>query len=647
MLGVNLRSQHLALYSIKGCRKRDYPPVFNYNTSWWKYNFIVEDYFARLSSVLTEGRPVRDVLVLHPSSTAWSMVGTGPYGFPARGKDRDVSHTNSFGHAFNTFLGKLLRAHYDFDLGDETIMAETGDVQDGLIAVNLAKYKVVVIPRIRTMLESTYWLLLRFLNSGGCAVAVGHRASMIEGRPSNLVAGLYDHSNMTVVENDDEVAAALERILPRCVSLTDMDARECPEMLYMLRDMGEKQALFIVNNDREDEHRVHIALALPNDGHMEEWSALTGEVKEVSTSFTDGLVQFEDVFGPADSKLYIWHKDRPAQSRIADAEHRPAKDQVTKKMLELGPIRKFTRTKPNVLTLDTCSFAMEDSAWSDEMEVWQAVRAIREMLNMRQIYANGIEQRYKWIHEPHPQDGRQIVFRFSFQVSDEPKEPMYLIMESAKDFEIHLNGEPVPNRSEGWFLDRSFDQVQLRGIKKGINILTLTCQYRNCMEVEDIYLTGNFGVDAGRMITAEPQTLGFGDWCLQGYPHYCGSMIYHFDVQVEPEADSRIVLELGDYSAVTVEVRVNDRTAGHVPWRAANRLDVTPFMCDGRNRIDIEVMGSPRNMLGPFHQKAGDTSTTSWASFRKEGMDHTPAYQLRPYGLFGPIQLYTEKGKGG
>ncbi|MGC9349185.1 MAG: glycosyl hydrolase, partial [Anaerolineae bacterium] len=38
VLGVSLRCQHLALYSLRGCRKRDYPPSFNYNTTWWKYN---------------------------------------------------------------------------------------------------------------------------------------------------------------------------------------------------------------------------------------------------------------------------------------------------------------------------------------------------------------------------------------------------------------------------------------------------------------------------------------------------------------------------------------------------------------------------------------------------------------------------------
>ncbi|MDD9269169.1 glycosyl hydrolase [Paenibacillus sp. GCM10023248] len=641
VLGVNLRSQHLALYSIKGCRKRDYPPVFNYNTSWWKYNAVIEHYFARLSAVLSEGRPVRDVLVLHPASTAWSMIGTAPYGFPARGKDPDVSAANKYGHAYNEFLGKLLRAHYDVDLGDETIMAETGAVRGDQLTVGAAEYRVVVIPEIRTMLGSTFRLLMQFLDGGGRAIAVGPRPAMLEGRETSLLSGLYEHPQMTLVPDAEQAIAALEQRLPRKVSIREADDRECSDFLYMLRDLGDSLALFAVNNNRERSRRVTISVAMENEtGHMEEWCALTGEVKAVATSFEDGCAIFQEEFGPADSKLYVWHK---SSRQSAVKEERPVQPAAVAQ--ELGPVCKFTRTEPNVLTLDICSYRMAGGEWSSGMEVWQAQRAVREALGMRQVYGNGIEQRYKWIHEPHPQDGQKVEFKFTFQAAAVPQEPVYAVVESAEYYEIQLNGEPVANRPEGWFLDRTFDKIPLPGLKAGENELILSCGYLNRMEVEDIYVIGSFGVDKARRITDEPEELSFGDWCEQGYPHYSGSMIYHFDVQADDLTDSRKVLALGDYAAVTAEVRVNGEHAGHIPWRAANRLDLTERLHKGPNRIEIEVMGSPRNMLGPFHQAAGESATTSWASFRQEGQHFTPDYRLRPYGLFGQINLYTERWK--
>ena len=136
VLGVNLRCQHLALYTLRGCRKRDYPPAFNYNTTWWKYNKVVEDYFARVGRVITEGAPVRDVLVLHPVGTGWSMLGEGA---------QSLEEVDEYGERLNTFVKGLLATHYDFDFGDEQIMADDADVEEGVLRVGRAPYRVLVI----------------------------------------------------------------------------------------------------------------------------------------------------------------------------------------------------------------------------------------------------------------------------------------------------------------------------------------------------------------------------------------------------------------------------------------------------------------------------------------------------------------------
>jgi hypothetical protein len=295
---------------------------------------------------------------------------------------------------------------------------------------------------------------------------------------------------------------------------------------------------------------------------------------------------------------------------------------------------------PNVLTLDICSYQLNGQDWSEGMDVWLAQKAIRDALGMRQVYGNGIEQRYKWINKPHPGNGTPVQLKFSFYAAALPQEQVHLVVESAANYEIKLNGSTVSNQPNGWFLDRSFDTVPLPGLREGSNELILSCLYHNRMELEDVYLIGDFGVDIDRRIIAEPQTLKLGDWCTQGYLHYCGSMVYQFNVFGPEVAQTRTFMELQDYSAVMIEVRVNGLTAGHVPWRAANLLELTDHLQEGENRIEIEVMGSPRNMLGPFHHLSGEPSTTSWASFRKTGSDYTPEYRVRPYGLFDPIQLY-------
>ncbi|MCX7935058.1 MAG: hypothetical protein N3A66_07340, partial [Planctomycetota bacterium] len=47
-LGINLRCQHLAWYTMAGEAKRDYPAAIFYQSPWWELYPKVEDYFARL-----------------------------------------------------------------------------------------------------------------------------------------------------------------------------------------------------------------------------------------------------------------------------------------------------------------------------------------------------------------------------------------------------------------------------------------------------------------------------------------------------------------------------------------------------------------------------------------------------------------------
>ena len=61
----------------------------------------------------------------------------------------------------------------------------------------------------------------------------------------------------------------------------------------------------------------------------------------------------------------------------------------------IGPSCPFTRTDPNILTLDMCQYSLKGSPWSETMEVWRAQDAIRNALGMRPNYYNGLPQRYR------------------------------------------------------------------------------------------------------------------------------------------------------------------------------------------------------------------------------------------------------------
>ena len=116
VLGVNTINEHLSDISLRGARKRDYPPTFSYHSPWIDCYHILVDYFARVSYALSQGQQRNTCLVLEPTSTAWI------HHFEATPRLKEV------GANFQALVVKLAQSQLEFDLGSEHIIQERGSV---------------------------------------------------------------------------------------------------------------------------------------------------------------------------------------------------------------------------------------------------------------------------------------------------------------------------------------------------------------------------------------------------------------------------------------------------------------------------------------------------------------------------------------
>jgi len=644
--GVTRRCQHLALYSLRGCRKRDYPPVFNYNTSWWQYHHVIEDYFARLSAVLSQGRPVRDVLVLHPATSAWAMLGNSPYGTPFRRNERDIPAIDALGYQVNDLLKYLMQQHIDFDLADELIMKSEAGIDGRLFTIKDAHYKVIVLPEIKSVLKSTYDLLMQFMNAGGTVVALKSFASMIEGREDDSMATLYAHEQCIHADDFKNIGHVLNTLNVRHISIRDDHGHEMPDILYMLKDCGDDQVLFLVNHNRMQAHTFELIFPAKE---YQQWDLFTGEVG-AKMACNGRLVM---TLGASESALLVFKSDGECEAwvphdfiptdmlrqqkemlcRVHEDEH----------VITLNDCYNITTDMPNSLTLDVCTYQIGGDAASELVQLWQAQRAIRDALGMRQVYYNGLAQRYKWASIPHDCDGTPVILTYTFEVEAMPDDAIFLAIESPQRFNITLNGQTMPAAVPGkYFIDRSIGIVPLTAVQQGLNTLCIYCDYKNSDELEDVYVLGDFGVSTDRRIVKKPKTIRTGDWCEQGFKHYAGSIMYHNNFMIKKDASKKYTLDVGVFSATLLDIAINNQHVGFVPIPAMRRIDITKFISDGGNQLKITVIGSPRNVFGPFHIKGGEPMNTSWSSFRTEGDDFTPDYNTMAYGLMDAVKIIVQ-----
>ena len=616
-LGVNKRCQHLSLYSLTGGRKRDCPPGFGYNIPWWSRDHVVEDYFGRLSAALEEGSPSQQYLLLHPATTAWSMMGASPYGNPVRRKERDLQKVNEYGWQYNALLEKLCNHHLDPDLGDEILMAKHGSVEQGRLILGGMQYRTVVLPKIGTMLSSTYRLLKEFVKQGGQLIVTNPGPVLLDAMESNLPAELFTAKNCVVVNSDEELIKALEDVGARTVSIRSGDGEET-RCIALQKFVEKGQLLFVTNYHRTEDCEVEIRV--PVDASVEEWDALTGNRKTVEAVTGQGQTVFKAQFEAQTSRLFFLEKTA-GKATGTSVMHTEADETELQRLPKRTAIR---LTDPNLYTLDSCRYRIREGHWSEPMQVWEAQEQIRTGLGMRSIAALGKEQRYRWVREPHSADGTEVSLEFTFETVKKITGYTELAIEHPENFQIYLNGQPVEQRITGCLYDRGIKRIPLPGWAEGENRLRLTCRYRNSMELENCYLCGEFGVNTERKITEQPTVLLIGDWTSQGLCHYAGSC--------KRRPDSRIYLKLKDFKGTCATVRLGT-VSYEVPWRAAGMIDITEALEEGDNHLEIEIYSSLRNLFGPFHLAGGRPEVTNDSVFRTSGEKYTPEYKVEPYGI--------------
>jgi hypothetical protein len=215
------------------------------------------------------------------------------------------------------------------------------------------------------------------------------------------------------------------------------------------------------------------------------------------------------------------------------------------------------------------------------------------------------------------------------------------VVERAGAYVITVNGKVVKPGPGQWWLDKNFGVLKIAGyVRNGENALTISTDRMSIYdEVEPIYILGDFNlVSAEKGWTLTPSTgLGLGSWKEQGMPMYGQGVHYlkEFSLGSEP---AHLLVRLGKWNGTMAAVTVNGHAAGVIAYDPYE-LDISKYLVAGKNKVDVEVIGSLKNLLGPHHGKhdPGLASPWHWRYIHRypPGKD----YAVVDYGLMEDFQL--------
>ncbi|MCS7186105.1 MAG: glycosyl hydrolase [Armatimonadota bacterium] len=613
VLGVDYVCQHLCLYSLRGARKRDFPPSFLDHQPYWRYWHLVNNFFARTTFMLCQGQPVTDILVLHPISSAWCVY-----------HPEDRSECERLNHQLLTVVRTLIGHYYDFDFGDEFILQRHAKVEDGKLKVGLCSYKVVIVPPSISWFDSTFRLLQEFAKSGGKIVAVEPLPEKIEGGFDDEITRFLKR-NAKVVSNDPKkILKVVGELVERRISIS-RNGREAETIACQERDLGDGRRLFYIVNTERNQEELAAKVEISVKGQVQVWDAETGEVKLLPVQEKGEKLAFELPFASAQSYLLVVdERQKPLLGDPSQVFPHLTPESVVH-AVSMCPRWKIELHDPNALTLDYCDYRIDDGDWVERQPVtWLCNRLIRKA-------------------EPCKLD-----VRFKFKVEELPPEdsPLWLVIEQPKEYRIRLNGRRVASKPSGHWLNFAFERIDIRNrLRKGENELLLECEhYMPPFEVEAAYIVGNFSVwqtgETEFVIKAPVSEVESGNLVTQGFPFFAGSVSLKTDFELplpQEVGANRVWLVLDGLKAVVAEVELNGKGCGVLAW-SPFRLDVTKQVRK-RNKLTVKLVGSLRNLLGPHHRGEEVHFTGPWHFEGEQGW--VWGYHFVPFGLDGICFAYT------
>jgi hypothetical protein len=616
-LGVNLMNQHLTYFSFAGARKYDYPPSFDYHEPWWNNYKYINDHYARLSMALSAGNQVNDILVLEPTTSAWLYDS-----YAARN-----TKVSEIGQAFQSFITTLEKKQVEYDLGSENIIKDMGSVRNTKFIVGQCSYSTVVIPPLMENLDlETYKLLERFVSNGGRLVAFSI-PSLVDGAPDEgLNEFLRKEAGRINKEQNLTPEIISKYFVDSNVSFSDLTGGD---LYHHRRSLADGQLLFLANSNLTQSLKGSVKIS---GADAIEMNTVTGEITGYPNVRENGSISFSIDLPPAGSLLVF----------IPGIKHEnyavPSLPQNQEILSPSSPLL-VTRDNDNAIAIEFCDLLLGDELTKDLQTYYAADKVFKNY---------GFKNGNPW--NTSVQFKTRTVDRDTFGTSTGFTATYHLNIKNAFDFSsmkaiverpslwsVTLNGAEIKPEAGKWWLDREFGVFNIGGLaKKGENILTVKANPMKVhAEIEPVYITGDFSVlpyEKGWTIEPAVKTLTTGSWKDQGMPFYSWGVTYSREYHIE-KPEGQYFVRLNNWSGTVAEVIVNDKPAPVIAF-PPYESDITGLIGTGSNKIQVKVIGSLKNLMGPHFNNPGP-GLVSPGSFRN--VNTYPAgkdYQLLDYGLF-------------
>ncbi len=641
LFGINLRCQHLSWYTMEGESKRDYPASILHQSPWYKDYSKVEDYFARMGLVLSEGEAACDVLLLNPIESVWCQAYAGFASWISNASPDVAPYEQRYAQLFHYLTDHQI----DFDYGEEEMMSRMASVDtvDGapVLRVGKAAYKTVIVSNMLTIRPTTLALLKEFMAKGGKVIFCGDVPAYVNAIASDEPAKLAEQG-ITIPYDEAALVAAVRENGDEFVSITGGEGETEKAVFAQVRKSfgDDGYAVVVLNTDRnKPRENLTLSLKAPAGYSVEEWDLENGTRYDASAIAGEagGVYYISMDLEAAGTRCFVLTKTPDELPAVVEYET-VASETLTGEF-------PYACDEPNVCVLDWCKWRWKDGEWHDEAEALWADRQVRSDVGIEWRGGGMLQPWYAKLHDK--KEYGELQLSYEFYIDEMPAFDIILAGERPELNCYKINGVELHSEDiNDFWVDDCFKKMKIpaEALKPGRNEVTIDVTFMRTTNIEALYLVGIFGVKIDgkkRTIVGTPGLMGCDNYAAYDMPFFTGNLTYALTKEdyenilgdAAKDAD-RIVLTPKEFTGGCVKVTAAGKTTvlGWDPYEA----DITEAYRNGLP-ISVTVEGVRTNVFGPLHEVAKPAGHCGPGNFVTGGDQWTDDYSLLRSGLRGFI----------
>ena len=219
------------------------------------------------------------------------------------------------------------------------------------------------------------------------------------------------------------------------------------------------------------------------------------------------------------------------------------------------------------------------------------------------------------------------------------------VVESANLYHVFINDseiKPIPGK---WWLDKGFGVFNIEQfVHVGKNKISITAKpFSVHAEIEPVYILENFALSSAEkgwdIIKAKP--LQIGSCKNQGMQMYGNEVVYTKKININKNTSQKYFVELGKWNGTVATVFVNKKQAGIISLEPYS-CDINKYLKNGENEIEVHIIGSLKNTLGPHHNNHAPGLVSPWHWRYVKNYPSGKDYDVYDYGLMEDFKIIQQ-----